>query len=87
MLAKLMILLTRGIKKKECYFWSEEQEAVFIKLKGMLAKAPVLRFPDWANLFWIECDASSVGIGAVISHLKIGDKKMICRPISLLAAI
>ena len=56
-------------------FWSEEQEAAFIKLKSMLAKAPVLRFPDWKILFWIECDASSVGIGAVISQLETGDGK------------
>ena len=77
-----LILLTRGNKKKGCYFWSEEQEAAFTRLKGMLAKAPVLRFPDWANLFWIECDASSVGIGAVISQLEIGDGEMIRRPIS-----
>ena len=71
--AEPLILLTRGNKKKGCYFWSEEQEAAFTRLKGMLAKAPVLRFPDWANLFWIECDASSVGIGAVISQLEIED--------------
>ena len=80
--AEPLILLTRGNKKKGCYFWSEEQEAAFTRLKSMLAKAPVLRFPDWANLFWIECDASSVGIGAVISQLEIGDGEMIRRPIS-----
>lgn len=53
MVAELLILLARGNKKKGCYFWSEEQEAAFIKLKGMLTKALVLRFPNWENLSWI----------------------------------
>ena len=52
-------------------------------VEGLLAKAPVLRFPDWANLIWIECDASSVEIRAVISQLEIGDGEMIRGPISV----
>ena len=47
MVAEPLILLTRGNKIKGCYFWSEEQEVVLIKLKGMMAEAPALRFSDW----------------------------------------
>ena len=32
MVAEPLILLTRGNKKKGCYFWSEEKEAAFIRL-------------------------------------------------------
>ena len=39
----------------------------------MLTEAPVLAFPNWKNLFWIEYDASNVGIGAVFSKLDIAN--------------
>ena len=53
---------------KDQFKWSSEVEDAFHKLKEVLTNLPILCLLDFTQRFVIECDASGIGIGAILTQ-------------------
>jgi len=56
------------LKKNTLFHWTPQLQTSFDTLKQALVTAPVLALPDFTKGFTIETDASSQGIGAVMTQ-------------------
>ena len=54
------------LKNKGKFIVTPESVESFNALKVALTTAPVLRHPDFKRRFWVQCDASHIGVGAVL---------------------
>ncbi|XP_076920612.1 uncharacterized protein LOC143581801, partial [Bidens hawaiensis] len=55
--------------KSSKFVWSPASQTAFDKLKKAVTEAPVLALPNFNHVFQVECDASGLGIGGVLSQL------------------
>lgn len=62
--------LIRGNRKGLPIVWTEQADEAFKTLKRQLASAPILTSPDFGEPFYIQTDASDVGLGAVLFQVK-----------------
>jgi hypothetical protein len=53
---------------KEKFHWTDATKATFNQLKQALMTPPTLCLPDFSQPFVVECDASGLGIGAVLTQ-------------------
>jgi len=60
--------LTQHTKKNARWTWGKEQEGAFRTLKAKLVSAPVLACPDFSKQFVLQTDASTSGLGAVLTQ-------------------
>lgn len=64
--ASMAAALTDTLKKSTKFTMTPAAEESFHNLKQALTTAPVLKHPDFTKRFFIQCDASESGIGAVL---------------------
>ena len=68
-LSTILAPLYRLLSTKSTWVWSHEQEKAFQDCKSMLTSTSVLIHYDPKLPILIESDASSVGVGSVLSHI------------------
>jgi len=73
-------------RKDQIFVWSEDCQEAFDKLKVALTTAPVLSLPVDDYVYLLDCDASDLGIGAVLSQRVDGEERVIAYGSRLLTA-
>ena len=63
--------------KQTSFTWGPEQQQAFDKLKGKLISAPIVALPRMEGKYLLDSDASTVGLGAVLSQEQDGVWKVI----------
>nr|GEW17086.1 hypothetical protein [Tanacetum cinerariifolium] len=63
-----MCIDSRAVNKGGQFTWTSEAAKAFDILKAKVTEAPVLALPNFYELFQVECDASGMGIGGVLSR-------------------
>lgn len=61
--------ITEVLSTKRKFVWTSEAQTSFDEIKRLLTSAPVLTNPDFSKKFYLHCDASDVGIGAVLIQM------------------
>ena len=65
-------------EKDRDFEWNKVCEVAFQAIKNTLCSAPILAFPTETDILLIDCYASNIGQGTVLSQIQNGDEKVIC---------
>ena len=69
--------LNKLTQKHQTFIWNSDCQKAFDRLKESLIQAPILGFPNIQDQYFLDCDASSAAIGAVLSQLQNGQERVI----------
>ncbi|XP_065369018.1 uncharacterized protein LOC135961445 [Calliphora vicina] len=67
--SSIVFPITEILSTKKKFVWTPEAQAAFENIKTLLTTAPILVNPDFKKKFYLHCDASNFGIGAVLIQL------------------
>lgn len=67
--SSLVFPISETLSTKKKFVWTTEAQAAFENIKEVLSSAPVLSNPNFEKKFYVHCDASDIGIGAVLVQL------------------
>ena len=65
------------LTENNTWHWTKECQEVFRELKTRLINAPILAYPSSEGRFILNTDASTQGIGAVLSQVQDGVEKVV----------
>lgn len=69
--------MTELLKKGKPFIWDEAQDNSLEEIKKILTSEPVLARPDFSRPFVLQTDASSTGLGAVLTQQQDNQEKVI----------
>ena len=72
---KINSLTRRPNQGTATFTWTTEAEQSFQRLKEHLTKVPILGYPNEHGNFIIDTDASSFGLGTVLSQIQNGQER------------
>lgn len=67
-IASPLCKLTAAGKNSQKFVWNPDAELSFTKLKECLISTPILACPDYDLPYFVHCDASNYGIGAMLTQ-------------------
>ena len=61
--------ITDCMKQGE-FVWTKAAAKAFTEVKQKMIEAPIMRLHNFTKPFEVECDASGIGIGGVLSQVR-----------------
>ena len=66
--SKIVAPLNLLLRKKQPWIWSDNQSSAFYQIRNYLINAPILSCPNFNIPFKLQTDASTSGLGAVLTQ-------------------
>jgi hypothetical protein len=73
--AGIAVPITQLLKKNIKFFWNEEQDAAYSRLKQILCQAPVISYPDFNQVQILTTDGSTKALGVILSQSPAGSSE------------
>jgi len=67
------------LSSKSKWTWGDKESGIFKEIKVKFLESIVLNHPDWKNPFFINTDASDIGVAAILyQYNDVGEEKVVC---------
>ena len=67
-LAELAATMYALTKKEVTFNWDEKCQEGFEEIKRLVSEKPIMRQPNWKQIFHVHVDASNLAIGAILAQ-------------------